>query len=92
MTPDPGGSVVTQLGEDMFDGLLHGSHQCHPEDLVDLVATHAAPAGLHDPVLYLADLQQDTLVRVPRGRVRDKIEPVERQPPLRRDGLGGGTG
>lgn len=64
----------------MFDGLLQGSHRCHPEDLIDLIATHAAPVGLHDPVLYLADLQQVNLVRVPRGRIRPPIEPDERLP------------
>ncbi|WP_051571239.1 PP2C family protein-serine/threonine phosphatase [Cryptosporangium arvum] len=68
------------LGEEMFDGLLHGSHRCHPEDLIDLVATHATPVGLHDPQLYLADLQQVNLVRVPRGRVGTPVRPVERIP------------
>ena len=69
---------MSDLGEGMFDGLLHDSHRCHPEDLIDLVATHAAPVGLHDPVLYLADLQQVNLVRVPRGRVHGPIRPDER--------------
>ncbi|MFI5957129.1 PP2C family protein-serine/threonine phosphatase [Cryptosporangium sp. NPDC051539] len=71
---------MTELGEEMFDGLLHDSHLCHPEDLVDLVTKHAAPVGLHDPALYLADLQQVSLVRVPRGRQHPPIEPVERHP------------
>lgn len=66
------------LGEEMFDGLLHDSHRCHPEDLVDLVVTHATPVGLHDPTIYLADLQQVDLVRVPRGRVHGAIAPAER--------------
>jgi serine phosphatase RsbU (regulator of sigma subunit) len=66
------------LGEEMFDGLLRDSHQCHPEDLVDLVATHGAPVGLHDPVIYLADLQQVALVRLPRERIRRDIRPTER--------------
>ena len=69
-----------QLGEEMFDGLLLGSHLCHPEDLIDLITEQAAPVGLHDPVIYLADLQQVSLVRLPRGRVRGHIRPVERHP------------
>jgi hypothetical protein len=63
------GQVPTPaLGEEMFDRLLAESHLCHPEDLVGLIARHAAPVGLLDPVLYLADLQQNYLVRVPAGR------------------------
>ncbi|SHN19871.1 PP2C family protein-serine/threonine phosphatase [Cryptosporangium aurantiacum] len=49
-------------GEDMFDALLHASHQCHPEDLPTLVGAHAGPVGLRDPVIYLVDLEQDQLV------------------------------
>ncbi|GAA3383871.1 PP2C family protein-serine/threonine phosphatase [Cryptosporangium minutisporangium] len=57
-----------QNGEAMFDALLHASHQCHPEDLPTLVARHAAPVGLYEPVIYLVDLQQDALVWLrPRG-------------------------
>ncbi|MFG1923786.1 PP2C family protein-serine/threonine phosphatase [Cryptosporangium sp. NPDC048952] len=71
---------MSDLGEAMFDRLLFDSHRCHPEDLIDLVAIHAAPVGLHDPVLYLADLQQANLVRVPRGRVSAPIRSAERVP------------
>jgi len=63
MTASSGGS-----GEAMFDALLHASHQCHPEDLPALVALHAAPVGLFEPVIYLVDVQQDALVWfAPRG-------------------------
>ncbi|HEX4788684.1 MAG TPA: PP2C family protein-serine/threonine phosphatase [Actinospica sp.] len=45
----------------MFSGLLDDSHGMSLERLPHLVRAHAAHAGLHNPVIYLADLQQDVL-------------------------------
>jgi hypothetical protein len=69
---------VTGPGEEMFDGLLAEAHRCHPEDLLDLVARHGSRVGLHDPVMYLADLQQRYLVRMPHGRVTAQNRVTER--------------
>lgn len=45
-----------------MDQLLHGSHIASPDELPDLVARSAAAFDGQDAVLYLADLQQRTLV------------------------------
>ncbi len=52
-------------GERMLGGLLAAAHLAAPEQLGALVAEYAAPAGLHDPVIYLVDLQQRQLVPLP---------------------------
>ena len=45
----------------MFSGLLDDSHGMSLEQIPQLVREHAAYAGLYDPVIYLADLQEDVL-------------------------------
>ncbi|MEU3554316.1 hypothetical protein [Streptomyces fragilis] len=41
----------------MLTGLIQISHTANFEALPQLVAEHAASAGLHDAVMYLVDLQ-----------------------------------
>ncbi|MBT2228427.1 PP2C family protein-serine/threonine phosphatase [Nonomuraea sp. NEAU-A123] len=52
-------------GERMLGGLLGASHLASIEDLPDLVAEHAKPAGFHQIMIYVVDLQQQYLVPLP---------------------------
>ncbi|MBN3932245.1 serine/threonine-protein phosphatase [Streptomyces verrucosisporus] len=65
----------------MFAGLLRASHLTPLERLPATVAEHAAPAGLRDVRIYLADLQQYSLRLLPGpGPIPDTEErelPVE---------------
>ncbi|MGI5118352.1 PP2C family protein-serine/threonine phosphatase [Marinactinospora thermotolerans] len=45
----------------MLAGLLSTAHLCPLDELPALIARHAPSAGLHDVVLYLADLRQEVL-------------------------------
>ncbi len=51
--------------------LLDASHHLHPDDLPGLVASQLAALGGSDGVIYLADLDQRTLVPLPGGPVVD---------------------
>jgi serine phosphatase RsbU (regulator of sigma subunit) len=55
-------------GERMLSGLLDAAHRVSPDDLTDLVAEYAAIGDLTDPVIYLADVQQDLLIPLPSRR------------------------
>jgi serine phosphatase RsbU (regulator of sigma subunit) len=52
----------------MLSGLLDAAHRVSPDDLTDLVAEYAAIGDLTDPVIYLADVQQDLLIPLPSRR------------------------
>ncbi|MFE6028806.1 PP2C family protein-serine/threonine phosphatase [Streptomyces niveus] len=56
--------------ERMFAGLLDASHGLSLEQLPDLVRQQAAHAGLGNPLIYVADLQEDVL-RLLTGRGPD---------------------
>jgi serine phosphatase RsbU (regulator of sigma subunit) len=51
--------------ERMLDGLLADGNACAFDELPNLIAEHAGRAGLHDAVIYLADLQRAVLRPVP---------------------------
>jgi hypothetical protein len=51
----------------MLGGLLQASHRCSLDELPRLVREHAAPAGLRDAVIYLADRQQERLLPLLAG-------------------------
>jgi hypothetical protein len=55
-------------GERMLSGLLDAAHQVSPDDLTDVVAEYAVIGDLTDPVIYLADVQQDLLIPLPARR------------------------
>jgi serine phosphatase RsbU (regulator of sigma subunit) len=55
-------------GERMLSGLLDAAHRVSPDDLTDVVAEYAVIGDLMDPVIYLADVQQDLLVPLPARR------------------------
>jgi serine phosphatase RsbU (regulator of sigma subunit) len=55
-------------GERMLSGLLDAAHRVSPDDLTDVVAQYAAIGDLTDPVIYLADVQQDLLIPLPSRR------------------------
>jgi serine phosphatase RsbU (regulator of sigma subunit) len=48
-----------------FRTLMRESHLLAPHDIPDLIARHAPAVGLRDPMIYLADLQQQVLVPFP---------------------------
>src|ERR1700712_2935938 len=48
--------------EDAVDALLAESHLAGPHHLPGMIARHASRLGVTDAVVYLADLQQVTLV------------------------------
>ncbi len=48
-------------GERMLGGLLLASQSCSLDELAGLVSEHGGLAGLDDPVIYLADRQQEVL-------------------------------
>ncbi|MEU0098774.1 PP2C family protein-serine/threonine phosphatase [Streptomyces sp. NPDC006267] len=52
---------MTKERELMLTGLLEASHTMSMEELPGTVREHAAPAGLRDVLIYLADLQEDRL-------------------------------
>lgn len=56
---------MPDLGERMLGGLLEASHLASLEDLPSLVATHARTAGLSGTMVYVADLQQQSLLPLP---------------------------
>lgn len=55
-------------GERMLSGLLDAAHRVSPDDLTDVVAEYAVIGDLTDPVIYLADVQQDLLIPLPSRR------------------------
>jgi serine phosphatase RsbU (regulator of sigma subunit) len=55
-------------GERMLSGLLDAAHRISPDDLTDVVAEYAVIGDLTDPVIYLADVQQDLLIPLPSRR------------------------
>ncbi len=69
-------------GERMLGGLLRASHTATLEDLVPLVAEHAAFAGFANTQIYVVDLQSEFLVPLP-GQSDLAGEPLSR---LRVDG------
>ncbi|RAY15191.1 serine/threonine-protein phosphatase [Actinomadura craniellae] len=65
------GRAVESTGERMLGGLLEDCHLAAMEDLPRLAAGHAAPAGLADPTIHVADLQKKFLVPLPGQCGRD---------------------
>ncbi|MEV4805464.1 PP2C family protein-serine/threonine phosphatase [Nonomuraea sp. NPDC049421] len=60
----------------MLGELIAASHTCTLEQIPGLVAEHAAPSGLREVVIYLADLQQEVLSPlvaepVPAGKAQE---------------------
>lgn len=55
------GSVVTSY-EEVVSGLLEASHRVHPERVASLLAEHLPRLGMDDVAVYLADLDQRSLV------------------------------
>lgn len=53
--------------ERMLTGLLAASHMASVDRLPSLVAEHAVHAGLYDVLIYVADLQQESLVLLGTG-------------------------
>ncbi|NYE50748.1 serine phosphatase RsbU (regulator of sigma subunit) [Spinactinospora alkalitolerans] len=51
--------------ERMLGGLLQGSHLASLEDLPTLVAEHAALVGFSETMIYVVDLQQQSLLPLP---------------------------
>ncbi|MED7923522.1 PP2C family protein-serine/threonine phosphatase [Nonomuraea sp. LP-02] len=64
-------------GERALGGLLAASHLATMEDLPALVAEHAATMGFSGALIYVADLQQQTLVPLP-GQHDAAGRPLER--------------
>jgi serine phosphatase RsbU (regulator of sigma subunit) len=54
----PSDEAITEV----FLGLLHRTHLSAPGELAEVVAIEAAGIGAHQVVLYLADIEQATLV------------------------------
>ncbi|WP_405140965.1 PP2C family protein-serine/threonine phosphatase [Sphaerisporangium sp. NBC_01403] len=52
---------ISAGGAAMLAELIEASHLTALEELPELIADSAAKAGLHDVLVYLADLQQETL-------------------------------
>ncbi|MBB5085125.1 PP2C family protein-serine/threonine phosphatase [Nonomuraea endophytica] len=69
--------------EQMLTGLLDASHTTTLDDLPDLVAGHAAQAGLDQVVIYVADLQQNVLrpMTATSHAASSAHQPVRRRPP-----------
>ncbi|MBE1588717.1 PP2C family protein-serine/threonine phosphatase [Nonomuraea angiospora] len=62
-------------GEQMLGGLIAAHHLAPMEDLPALVVAYAGLAGFSQPLLYLADLQQQYLVPLPGQRAPDGSPP-----------------
>ncbi|HEX2315677.1 MAG TPA: PP2C family protein-serine/threonine phosphatase [Thermomonospora sp.] len=59
---------MREAGEHMLGALVRSTHRSALEDLPGLVAEHARPAGITDPMIYVTDLQQQVLVPLPGQR------------------------
>jgi hypothetical protein len=57
-----GVGAAESVGERAMSGLLHASHLAAPHEMPQVIADHAAPLGVRDPLVYLVDLQQLVLV------------------------------
>src|SRR6201989_3363656 len=62
--------------ESAADTLLRAAHLAAPHELPDLIGDHAEALGGSDPVMYLADLQQFTLVPFARSAIAHSGPPL----------------
>jgi hypothetical protein len=58
----PGAGDGLSIGEQAMVDLLKAAHLTAPDRLADLLTVHAAPLGIADITVYLADLRQVVLV------------------------------